>query len=191
MVEVTKRKQFPQVWEDLGYKIAVEVGVHRGGFSEYILANSNNLTLFSVDPWTDINGVVREDIKKEATDKLAKFGARSIIAPMTSVNAAKQFPDASIDVVYIDGLHSYAACKEDMDAWIEKIKPGGILAGHDYKSTGKALMRDYAGDLSKQERAAYGGSVGVKQAVDEFVKDLGYDLKIIQEKAPGWWFFVN
>lgn len=50
-----------------------------------------------------------------------------------STEAAKLYPDKSIDFVFIDGQHTYAAVCADIDAWLPKVKPGGLLAGHDHK----------------------------------------------------------
>lgn len=38
-----------------------------------------------------------------------------------------------VDLVFIDADHSYNGCKGDIEAWLPNIKPGGILAIHDYK----------------------------------------------------------
>jgi hypothetical protein len=38
-----------------------------------------------------------------------------------------------IDFLFIDGDHSYAGCKGDMDHWIPFVKSGGIVAWHDYE----------------------------------------------------------
>lgn len=37
-----------------------------------------------------------------------------------------------VDLVFIDGDHSYAGCAGDIRAWMPNLKPGGILAIHDY-----------------------------------------------------------
>ena len=50
----------------------------------------------------------------------------------TSVMAAKDFPDGSLDAVYIDAEHDEDSVREDIKTWRPKIKPGGILSGHDY-----------------------------------------------------------
>jgi hypothetical protein len=70
---------------------------------------------------------------------------------MTSVEAAAQIPPASLDFAYLDGRHDYESVKEDLEAWYDKVRPGGILAGHDYLD----------GVLPE-------GVFGVKSAVDEF-----------------------
>ncbi len=49
-----------------------------------------------------------------------------------SAEAAKDFADGSLDMVFIDADHSYEACKKDIAAWRSKVRPGGILSGHDY-----------------------------------------------------------
>ena len=53
---------------------------------------------------------------------------------MSSMDAVPLFLDNTIDVVYIDALHSYDGVKEDIGLWLPKVKKGGILAGHDYGS---------------------------------------------------------
>jgi len=53
------------------------------------------------------------------------------LVPLDSVKAARLYPDQSIDFCFIDAGHSREEVCEDIDAWLPKIKPGGILAGHD------------------------------------------------------------
>src|SRR3990167_850063 len=50
----------------------------------------------------------------------------------SSVEAAKDFTDGSLDAVYIDAAHDEDSVREDIKTWRPKIKPGGILSGHDY-----------------------------------------------------------
>jgi hypothetical protein len=49
----------------------------------------------------------------------------------TSEEAAHAFP-GTLDLAYIDGNHSYASVKQDLQLWSSKIRPGGIISGHDY-----------------------------------------------------------
>lgn len=64
-----------------------------------------------------------------------------------------------LDMVFIDGNHTYEGCKGDLDIWVPHIKKGGIVAIHDY---GKAQNDPTADGRTK----AY---PGVDQAVQEFV----------------------
>jgi len=49
-----------------------------------------------------------------------------------SMEAVKTYADESLDFVFIDGSHDYESVCNDIDAWLPKVKPFGILAGHDY-----------------------------------------------------------
>lgn len=50
----------------------------------------------------------------------------------TSVEAAKDFEDYSLDAVYIDAEHDEDSVREDIRTWTPKLKRGGILSGHDF-----------------------------------------------------------
>jgi len=54
------------------------------------------------------------------------------ILRMTSLEAAAKCAPASLDLVFIDGDHSYEAVRADIKAWLPTLKPSGVLAGHDF-----------------------------------------------------------
>jgi len=62
-----------------------------------------------------------------------------------SWEVADNFLDCSLDYVFIDADHQYESVKKDILAWLPKIKPGGIIAGHDYVS-------DFGVDKAVQEQ---------------------------------------
>jgi Methyltransferase domain len=49
-----------------------------------------------------------------------------------SVKASRLFPDASLDWVHLDARHDYVSVKNDIEAWLPKVKRGGWLSGDDY-----------------------------------------------------------
>jgi predicted O-methyltransferase YrrM len=53
-----------------------------------------------------------------------------------SVRAAEEIGDASVDWVFIDALHDYRSVRNDIRAWAPKLKPGGLMSGHDYGRAG-------------------------------------------------------
>jgi len=55
---------------------------------------------------------------------------------MSTVDAAQHFEDKSLAFVYIDADHSYEACSADIEAYLPKMKPGGVIAGHDWYRAG-------------------------------------------------------
>jgi hypothetical protein len=69
------------------------------------------------------------------------LGDRVRLIVAGSVEAAALFAPASLDFVFIDGDHAKDAVTADIFAWFPKLKPGGLLAGHDYKMTGQAHLR--------------------------------------------------
>lgn len=47
----------------------------------------------------------------------------------------------AIDFIFIDGDHSYEACKADIAAWTPYLKPGGVIAFHDFGSRADGVTR--------------------------------------------------
>jgi|WetSurMetagenome_2_1015567.scaffolds.fasta_scaffold04766_2 hypothetical protein len=51
----------------------------------------------------------------------------------TGQDRAQAYPDASIDLAFVDALHTYEDTRQIIEAYLPKIRVGGILAGHDYE----------------------------------------------------------
>lgn len=60
---------------------------------------------------------------------------RIAIMRMNSAKAAGAFTLGEVDFVYIDADHSYEAVARDLQAWVPRIRRGGLIAGHDYSTT--------------------------------------------------------
>jgi predicted O-methyltransferase YrrM len=50
-----------------------------------------------------------------------------------SSEAAANFADGSIDFVFIDACHLYSRVTKDIDAWLPKVRSGGLICGHDFE----------------------------------------------------------
>lgn len=46
--------------------------------------------------------------------------------------ATTWFADGSVDSIFIDAGHSYESVTKDLNAWLPKMKKGGMMSGHDY-----------------------------------------------------------
>ena len=49
-----------------------------------------------------------------------------------SLAAAKAFADYTFDLIYLDADHDRDAVRDNLAAWFPKLRPGGIICGHDY-----------------------------------------------------------
>lgn len=91
-----------------------------------------------VDPWTGSeehqdNPIVQRGQLFDEFEKNVK-PVRHLLQPhkMTSEQASKKFKDNSVDVIFIDGDHSYEGVKTDLECWFPKIKSGGVIGYDDY-----------------------------------------------------------
>ena len=132
------RLDLPAVCAALGYRTAVEVGVMRGEFSEQLALANPDMQVIAVDSWgsrveyEDFPPAELDGFEADARARLAPY-AHVEIRKTTSMVAAATFADRSLDFVYLDADHRFPAFVSDLAAWRPKVRPGGIVAGHDYR----------------------------------------------------------
>jgi hypothetical protein len=115
-----------------GMASIVEVGSYKGR-STHALCSGCPGTVTAVDHWIMMfgprAGTFRAGALATFKENVGHFKNLNIIqAP--SLEAVLTFKDASIDMVFIDGDHSYEGVKADVLAWIPKAKK--LICGHDY-----------------------------------------------------------
>lgn len=94
--------------------------------------------------------------RRRAVERLAvEHGDRCRMLWMASHWAAEQVEDGWADFVFIDAAHSYAAVKQDIEAWRPKVRPGGWLGGHDYHPAFPGVVK--AVDEAFRKRVLLGG----------------------------------
>ncbi len=129
----TSRQQLAELFSELGYKLGAEIGVRQGLNSEALLKTIPGLKLICVDPWTPyarVNQGRQDSFYRHALGRLSGLNAE--IKRMTSMEAAKEVADGSLDFVYIDGLHTFDDVIMDLIEWSKKVRVGGIVSGHDF-----------------------------------------------------------
>ena len=117
----------------------VEVGCYLGGFTWYgaQIARDNYSAWQCVDHWggssdlssNDWESVYAGFLENMRDSRLDRFVD---VQRTTSVEAAARTPNESVDLVFVDGDHSHQQCRADIEAWLPKIKRGGVMLGHDY-----------------------------------------------------------
>ncbi len=117
--------------------ILIEVG-SLAGFSTEIFSESFKKVV-SIDPY--LSGYDKDDNNSlEMRLKAAKNHFKNNVLKKNNVEqhnvnsseGAKLFEDGSVDVVFIDGCHTYKCVKNDINVWYPKLKKGGYLIGDDY-----------------------------------------------------------
>lgn len=189
-----ERSYFPLLlneWDLL--ETGVEVGVCEGLHAANILALWPGF-LHLVDPWRPVVGYEEtydhDHNYSETLKRLKDYPERYQIHRQTSATASRYFRDESLDFVYLDANHAYAAVRDDIHAWWPKVRKGGMLAGDDYGITDEQWV-DFGHGRTR---------FGVKRAVDEFAKKVrrNVSLDILADwmnrlpdhseiRARGWW----
>ena len=119
-------------------KIIVELGVHTGNsFSAFcqavkelnITASCYGIDSFKGDPHA---GFYDENIFLEINHYIIEnYGDFAQIMKMNFDDALTYFNDRSIDLLHIDGYHTYEAVKHDFEAWLPKMSNKGVILLHD------------------------------------------------------------
>ncbi len=144
--------------------VICEVGVALGDFSEFLLSVLHprdfiGMDLFGLHELEILWGRPTSEIfggKTHAEYFRERFAAHPVrVFEGDSAAALASLPDASIDLIYIDGDHSYDGVKRDTAQAIKKVKPDGLLIFNDY------IMYDHL----------QGGEYGVVPAVNELINE--------------------
>ncbi|CAE7710441.1 unnamed protein product, partial [Symbiodinium sp. CCMP2456] len=102
--------------------LMVELGVCLAGTSEALLKRMPGLRIILVD----------RVIFPVAKQRMQPYANRTTWINDLSTAASSKVADGSADIVFIDAAHDYKSVQEDLRHWASKVRPGGILAGHDY-----------------------------------------------------------
>lgn len=151
------KADLPAIFRSCGFTRGAEIGVWKGGLSEAFCKGMPDLEMFCVDPWAPYaeyresknHPVLIEAAYQEALVRLKPY--RCTFLRMTSAQALPFVEDRSLDFVYLDGNHERSFVLADLEGWTEKVRHGGVIAGHDYRD---APEKPY---------------IQVKPAVDEYV----------------------
>lgn len=135
-IDQVNRTIMSQVLNELNFKVGAEIGVAQGHHAKMLCENNPGLKLYAVDVWDTYDGY------REYTNRIHKYyeEAKERLAPFDvefvrkfSMDALEDFEDNSLDFVYIDGAHDFKNVSMDICEWSKKVRPGGIVFGHDYK----------------------------------------------------------
>ncbi|CAE7386654.1 unnamed protein product, partial [Symbiodinium pilosum] len=154
---------------------AAEVGVFMANTSSKLLGLFENLRLLLVDPYhlhTENHTEKHQQFEEFYVSSRSTFSAatkatqayrlRATFALQSSESLSWLRDD--LDFVFLDGDHRYASVRKDIEVFWPRLRPHGILAGHDFAPT----------------------FPGVVEAVTEFALAEGLELLLAPEV---WWIF--
>jgi len=157
---------------DQGYYSHVEVGSWMGHSAVYLakelLKRGTKFSFYCVDLWeltADLKKVdcsaSRNTMRRSGKVFDAHIKSKGVAHCVQKIQAcsweaADQFPDGSIDFIYIDADHHYDSVKKDLAAWTPKLKLTGMIAGHDLPKPGvkKAVNEIFGGKYSVFPRSS-------------------------------------
>jgi hypothetical protein len=150
--------------------IFVEVGCWKGKSISYmgveVVNSGKNIKCYAVDTWKgssehqSYDEIINDTLYDIFLNNIKCLSHVIIPIRKSSIEAAEDFLDGSIDIVYIDANHDYEEVKKDIQAWLPKVKSGGIISGHDY-----------------------GGWHGVTKAVDEM-----FPTGVVSSSVGATWY---
>ncbi|MCB1057101.1 MAG: class I SAM-dependent methyltransferase [Acidobacteria bacterium] len=149
-----------------------------GEFTAELLAVVAPRVLHLVDPWWRLNPEAEWDWEeperadaRRGHDTVAERFAGPIAEGIVEIHVGfaqeilPSFPDGHFDWLYLDTTHSYEDTREELAVMVPKLKPGGILLGHDWQEDPQHPFH------------------GVCRAVTELVAEGGFRLVALDDHS--------
>ncbi len=192
-------------------KLLVELGTHKGvsyfTFCQSIKDHDIDTTCYAVDTWegddhaTLTEAYAKSDYQMVHRHNQQHYRGFSYLMRMLFSEALKTFADDSIDLLHIDGYHTYEAVTDDFNNWYPKVKPGGIILLHDIVariSSNFGVWKFWEEISDKYDSFAFANGFGLgvirkpgKSVAKGELLDLMFDSKKAEEKEKLRAFYVH
>lgn len=124
--------------EALRPRMLVELGTHTGfsylAFCQAVARLETATKAYAVDTWTGDQqaGYYGEDVFEQfAAYHDRRYSSFSCAIRSTFDQAVEHFEDGSIDLLHVDGLHTYESVRHDFDTWSPKLSSRAVVLLHD------------------------------------------------------------
>lgn len=119
-------------------KSIVELGTHNGAsflaFCQAVETQHVSARVFAVDTWEgdEHAGFYGNEIYAELRDYQQRhYAGISEMMRMRFDQALEYFAEGSVDILHVDGLHTYEAVREDFETWRSKLSRRAVVLFHD------------------------------------------------------------
>lgn len=149
--------------------IAVEVGVAAGANAKRIFESLNVQKIFLIDSWKPEYNPECYDWLIRACKEFEGYTGKTVMIRHDAIASAELFQNRTIDYLYLDDNHAPSHVYREIVAYFPKVRPGGIIAGHDWADNDRASA-----------------------AVKQFCKEQNLQYYFAQndgEEVADWWFF--
>jgi len=126
------------VIQEVAPRTFVELGTHSGNsyfsFCQSVVEARLTTKCYAIDTWQgdEHAGQYDEEIfAKVNAYNQEQYSGFSRLLRMTFDAATNHFMNESIDLLHIDGLHTYEAIQHDFYKWLPKLTPGAVVILHD------------------------------------------------------------
>lgn len=139
----------------------VEIGAYKGKSTCYLASGAQEGSrgrVYSVDPWDSPgnvggrHGYDREEVRQAWRANVDALGYADKVTQIQafSLDAAKDWTNEPIGLLYIDGSHLYADVKADYEAWAPHLAPNGVVAFDDYRTRRNPGVTQFVDELRTQ-----------------------------------------
>lgn len=116
----------------------VELGTHYGSsyfsFCQAVTKLDLETCCFAVDTWggDEHAGLYGEEVYKQVSEYNQRhYSGFSTLIRSTFNQALEHFSPGSIDLLHIDGLHTFEAVRHDFESWLPKLSERAVVIMHD------------------------------------------------------------
>jgi preprotein translocase subunit Sec61beta/cephalosporin hydroxylase len=126
-----------ELMREVAPRLFVELGVWKGesyfAFCQSAAENNINVRCVGVDTWQgDIHmGELDAEIREDVAEYNWRYSSFSELKPVSFTEALHNFEDGTIDLLHIDGAHTYEAVRSDFESWLPKLATNGVILFHD------------------------------------------------------------
>lgn len=123
------------------------------------------------------------NIKEILKDNISFWDLNNTVEIIESLShlAAERFENNSLDFVFIDANHSFDYCIRDISYWFPKVRPYGVIAGHDFENFITNLD-----EYSIPEPEGTGMHTGVIKAVQTYFKRNNHEVKKVPKTGDSF-----